>query len=141
MHKERRFFEAQRRHTDEINYARIQRAFELPTAITRKLVRLQQLRACKMSSIVELPPHFYQRDGLASHAKTYYDASPEWAECSTWLIARDGEYTELLNDTVAGSTSLKEYEAWLHDIARPSYQKALHLSIAAEALYQTVKQR
>lgn len=130
--KIRKFFNASRQNDIE-NYHRLQRAFELPTAITRKLLRLQTVRSHYRTEVFQA--QFYDRDNLAHESQQLSQLlGREWAQHSAWLIERDGEYSQLLEDTIEGTTSIETYQTWLDDVAQPSFDRALRLSVAALAI-------
>lgn len=133
--KIRKFFNASRQN-DTSNYHRLQRAFELPTAITRKLVRLQTVRS--RYSHQAFQAHFYDRDNLAQEGQKLNEVlGDEWTRCSAWLIERDKEYSELLEDTLEGSLPISAYQRWLDNVAQPSFDQALRLSVAALAIRES----
>lgn len=130
--KVRKFFNASRQN-DTSNYRRLQRAFELPTALTRKLVRLQTIRSQYHNQAFQA--QFYDRDNLAHESQQLSESlGNEWTQCSTWLIEKDQEYSQLLENTLEGSVSISAYQKWLEDVARPSFDHALRLSVAALAI-------
>lgn len=132
LHKRRKFFSAAL--TDEFSHAKLQRAFELPTAITRKLVRVQALRS--KSKHAAFSAGFYDRDSLARISLRDFAPAGDWHTSAAWLIERDNEYSELLEETIAGQVTIKEYDKWLMNVSAPSYQHAIRLSIAALAISQ-----
>jgi predicted nucleotidyltransferase len=133
IQKRRKFFNAVL--LDELSHAKLQRAFEFPTAITRKLVRVQALRS--KSKLTTLPAEFYDRDSLAEVSLKDFTPSGDWHTSASWLIERDKEYSQLLEATISGHVSLEEYDKWLLGISEPSYQHAIKLSIAGLAMTQT----
>lgn len=134
-HKERKFFNALRNGDDQ-NHSRLQRAFELPMAITRKFARLQVLRDHGRQSA--FGAEFYAKHSLATQAQQLEHTNKDWQQSSAWLIERDREYTSILEETIGGGMSLKQYEAWISEVSQPSLGHALRLSIAALAIHRSV---
>lgn len=133
-HKERKFFNALRSGDDQ-NHSRLQRAFELPMAITRKFARLQVLRNRGQQSAFNA--EFYAKDSLAAQAQQLGHNNKDWQHSSAWLIERDREYTSILEETIEGNMTIKQYEAWIDQVSHSSLQHALRLSIAALAIHES----
>jgi hypothetical protein len=116
------------------DYYRLQRAFELPSALGRKLLRLNELTEWANSHDDPDPSYpargFYARESLAKGVRRLL-AGTRYEPCAAWLVDHDAEYTKLLQSTMQGDTSIADYEAWLEGVHRPAMRRALALSIGA----------
>lgn len=117
----------------------LQRAFELPTAILRKLIRLQTIRDQTYDPANPFRPEFYPREALAVQSKRIISSSDSdsWGPLSSWLLRHDAEYTALLESTITGNTSIEAYERWLQQVSSEAITTARKLAVAARALAYT----
>jgi hypothetical protein len=123
--------------TDTPNYLKLQRAFELPSALGRKLLRLQELTEWAVTNEIPHIPsagrEFYARQSLAEGMAKLLEGTGHDAQAG-WLVTHDGEYAQLLQGTLQGKTTIADYSSWLKAIYRPAIQHALRLAIGASAL-------
>jgi hypothetical protein len=135
--KRKEFFTGLAAESDAPNYHKLQRAFELPTAIGRKLLRLQELREWSVASqqphALQSSDESYRRIDLAASIKDYLQGT-DGEQPANWLLGHDQEYSCLLQDTLQGEVAMTDYEDWLGKAYRPAISQALRLTIAASKL-------
>lgn len=117
---------------NNLEYDTLQRAFELVSALGRKLVPFLQHAAERLAGL-EYP--LDDRDkmtivvtqGLGIVATLGYNVEP-LVSYQQKLATLDSAYTKVLEDTLAGNLSVSQYEKWISDNYRPALQSALGLS-------------
>jgi hypothetical protein len=117
----------------EVDHHTLQRALELPSALGRKIVALAD------ATKPELAQAFEEVDGRDASFQGFVlaAASVEWHRDygrDTSLLdmlslkQKDEEYSELLDSTISGSTTLEDYQTWLEDQYRPTLQLAYRIA-------------
>lgn len=112
----------------------LQRALELPSAISRKLQICEQ-----PADDLHDDPAFYRRKNLEARLQAIAAVNPAIAEPAAWLVKHDQEYTELLEDTIARLESgaidrteiLARYGSWVTVVSPLAIKKAMELAGAA----------
>lgn len=119
------------------NYHKLQRAFELPSALGRKLLRLVELTEWTSEHGEQNTSYpeqeFYARQSLAERVRGIVADTP-YTTSVDWLANHDNEYTQLLQSTLQGETTITDYATWLKDVYQPAMRHALRLSVGAFAL-------
>lgn len=116
----------------------LQRSFELPSSLSRIMVRVKQLDQLRKHggwNMNELPPTAaVGRQDL--EAMVYAVAPPDsaWGEHASWLIAQNRQYTEALESTIGGETTIEIYDAWLQRITPDVLERTYQLGVAASTL-------
>ena len=126
VYKERRFVKSLTHTGEGIDYARLQRAFELPSALGRKAIAAFSINA--RVDYAQLGRDRLSTECLDILSTQTLNENAHLAH--TQLATNDATYTQLLHDTLVGDVSLDDYEGWLADVSRPAIHNARVLSTA-----------
>lgn len=107
----------------------VQRAFEAPSAITRKLEAVARLADIRQNGYTE--GRSQSREHLEQRACTMEPDDRNWHAAAAWLIGHNRAYSEVLEETIAGERSLTNYSNWLNDIAPEAARHMYNLAVAA----------
>jgi hypothetical protein len=113
----------------------LQRSLELPSSLARKMVRVAQLEQLRRGGgwdLDELPlTNTASRYNLEEMVYAVAPADSHWGEHAGRLIEQNRGYTDLLESTITGQTSVDAYDAWLQQTTPDALQHSYQLAIAA----------
>ena len=116
----------------------LQHAFEAPPIIGRDLIRLQvlgrQALEGSLDTSIAVEAGSYTKKYIYDEALKLAPDVPQWQESLEYLRKMDTEYSQLLDDTIAGETSLDEYTKWVTDKRSDALEQALLLSNMASEI-------
>lgn len=99
--------------TDEINYNALQRAFELPSAIGRKVVAATMTPDDEPLDLSSRPSMNQRAREALIDATVWDDSSESTVKTHDILYNLDGQYSVQLGRALDGELSIEEYGAWL----------------------------
>lgn len=138
-HKERRFLKSLRESlSGEIDYAALQRAFELPSSLGRKAVTALRYEQMELSGTE------YNREQLSETGETLlvsHSHNDDAIQAHRYLATMNKEYSTLLDDALAGRIPEQQYQAWITGVSRPALQNARILATAWKTFCESQRQR
>jgi predicted nucleotidyltransferase len=138
--KKNEFFKSMTIPDQRVNYYKLQRAVELPSALGRKLVRLAQIRANAAHTNEPIAPtqesEHYTRQAFADGVLALAADCPQWSGPANQLLDLDGEYEEVLQSTLSGESSIDSYTKWVSNAYKVALEQALRLTVSTSFLLQ-----